>query len=308
MSTAPILHHFEGSPFAEKVRAILGAKRMAWRSVLVPMAMPKPDLIALTGGYRKTPNLQIGADIYCDTALIAQVIDELQPEPPLIPAGAAMAPFVAAWADSTLFWVAIMNTQAPEARARIFQGLTAAEVQHLRDDRTAFTATVRRPAPADAAAQFRSALGALDQTLARQPWLLGTAPSIADFSVYHCVWFTVRAGVADALLASYPAVRAWYARIVALGHGQREDITSSDAIAICAAAKQRAAVRVDAGLGLDAGDVVTVGAIDYGLETVSGTLVGLTIDRVTIERRDPRAGTVHVHFPRSGFQVHKTVE
>ena len=305
MSTVPILHHFEGSPFAEKVRAIFGMKRMAWRSVLVPMAMPKPNLMALTGGYRKTPNLQIGADIYCDTALIAQVIDELQPHSPLMPAGAAMAPFVAAWADSTLFWVAIMNTQASEARAKIFQGLTAGEVQQVRDDRIAFTATVRRPAPTDAAAQYQSALRSLDQTLAHQPWLLGTAPSIADFSVFHCVWFTMRAGVADGLLATYPAVRAWYARIVALGHGLREDITSSDAIAICAATRQHSPVRVDAGLGFDAGDAVNVGAVDYGLEIVSGTLVGLTIDRVTVERLDPRAGTVHVHFPRSGFQLQK---
>jgi glutathione S-transferase len=51
--------------------------------------MPKPDLLALTGGYRRTPNLQIGADIYCDTALIARVLDELQPSPTLYPAAGA---------------------------------------------------------------------------------------------------------------------------------------------------------------------------------------------------------------------------
>ena len=303
MSTAPILHHFEGSPFSEKLRAIFGVKRMAWRSVRVPLAMPKPDVTALTGGYRKTPTLQIGADIYCDTALIAQVIDELQPDPPLVPAGAAMAPFVAAWADATLFWVAVMNTQAPEARARIFQGLTPGEVQHLRDDRVAFTASVRRPTPTDAAAQYQSALRSFERALAGHPWLLGTQPSIADFSVYHCVWFTARAGLADLLLAPYPAVRAWFARIVALGHGRRDDITSSEAIAISAAAKRHAPVRVEAGLDFDAGDPVTVGAMDYGPETVSGTLVGLTRDRVTVERKDLRAGLVHVHFPRSGFQL-----
>ena len=100
-------------------------------------------------------------------------------------------------------------------------------------------------------------------------------------------------------------MRAWYARIAALGHGRREDISSSDAIAIAAAAKQHAPVRVEAGLDFEAGDPVTVGALDYGPETVSGTLVGLTIDRVTVERSDARAGLVHVHFPRSGFQVQK---
>ncbi|HEX3451354.1 MAG TPA: glutathione S-transferase N-terminal domain-containing protein, partial [Isosphaeraceae bacterium] len=68
-----ILHHYPMSPFAEKIRLILGFKNLHWSSVLIPNIMPKPDLTALTGGYRKTPVLQIGADIYCDTALIAEV-------------------------------------------------------------------------------------------------------------------------------------------------------------------------------------------------------------------------------------------
>ena len=50
-----------------------------WRSVTVPMVAPKPDLTALTGGYRKVPVMQIGADVYCDTRLIAEVIDEQLP-------------------------------------------------------------------------------------------------------------------------------------------------------------------------------------------------------------------------------------
>jgi glutathione S-transferase len=73
-----ILHHYAMSPFAEKTRLILGYKQLVWRSVLIPPVMPKPDVIALTGGYRKTPALQIGADIYCDTALIARVLEARQ--------------------------------------------------------------------------------------------------------------------------------------------------------------------------------------------------------------------------------------
>ena len=30
-----ILHHYEGSPFSEKVRLVLGLKGLAWRSVIV---------------------------------------------------------------------------------------------------------------------------------------------------------------------------------------------------------------------------------------------------------------------------------
>jgi glutathione S-transferase len=71
--TEPILHHFDWSPYAEKVRVLLGIKRLAWRSVQIPMVMPKPELTALTGWYRKTPVLQVGADVYCDTSCIARV-------------------------------------------------------------------------------------------------------------------------------------------------------------------------------------------------------------------------------------------
>src|SRR5439155_381795 len=80
-----ILHHYWESPYAEKIRRILGFKRLAWRSVIIPMIMPKPDLTALTGGYRKTPVLQLGADIYCDTDLITGTIERLHPEPTLFP-------------------------------------------------------------------------------------------------------------------------------------------------------------------------------------------------------------------------------
>jgi hypothetical protein len=38
---------------------------------------------------------------------------------------------------------------------------------------------------------------------------------------------------------------------------------------------------------------------------VAGTLVGLNAQEVVLRRSDERAGTVHVHFPRHGFQIKK---
>ena len=97
--TTPILHHYPSSPFAEKARLMLGSKGLAWQSVFIPMVMPKPDVVALTGGYRRTPLLQIGADIYCDTSLIATVLEHLKPEPALFPEHLkAIARIVAQWA------------------------------------------------------------------------------------------------------------------------------------------------------------------------------------------------------------------
>src|SRR6187549_2046647 len=117
-----ILHNYASSPFSEKVRLILGHKKLPWKSVLVPPIMPKPDLTALTGGYRRTPVLQVGADIYCDTALIARVLERRAPQPTLFPASAATAPLLAQWADFTLFWSVIAYTMQPAGIAQIFQG------------------------------------------------------------------------------------------------------------------------------------------------------------------------------------------
>src|SRR5881397_2688581 len=102
-----ILHHYWESPYAEKIRRILGFKDLAWRSVIIPMMMPKPDLTALTGGYRKTPVMQVGADIYCDTDLIARTIERLHPEPPLFPDdGTAISYMLGSW-QQELFWLAV---------------------------------------------------------------------------------------------------------------------------------------------------------------------------------------------------------
>ncbi|MEM6556814.1 MAG: glutathione S-transferase N-terminal domain-containing protein, partial [Pseudomonadota bacterium] len=65
-----ILHQFDRSPFSEKIRLALRIKNLAWAAVEIPSIMPKPDLLPLTGGYRRTPVMQIGADIYCDTQLM----------------------------------------------------------------------------------------------------------------------------------------------------------------------------------------------------------------------------------------------
>src|SRR3984893_7096494 len=98
-----ILHHYEISPYSEKVRLGLGLKGLAWGSVEIPVIMPKPDLTALTGGYRKTPFLQIGADIYCDSQLIMRELERRHPSPSFYPAGRGAADALAWWAEKTTF-------------------------------------------------------------------------------------------------------------------------------------------------------------------------------------------------------------
>jgi len=55
--------------------------------------------------------------------------------------------------------------------------------------------------------------------------------------------------------------------------------------------------------GLEAGQTISITPDDTGKVPVTGVLVGLVPDRISIQRSDPRVGDVVVHFPRAGFVV-----
>ncbi|MEP7056853.1 MAG: glutathione S-transferase family protein [Caldimonas sp.] len=301
-----ILHHYPTSPFSEKVRLVLGMKGLAWQSVIVPVMLPKPDVVALTGGYRRTPFMQIGADIYCDSALMCRVIDRIAPQPPLYPAASAgLAEIVAQWADSFLFWTAVpYTTMQPAGAAHIFAGSPPEFLKAFRDDRAALTAGMRRPTVADAGVQLASYWGRLERLLDDgRRWLAGAEPSIADFAVAQSIWFIRRAPPIAAQLAPYPRLLAWYERVQGFGHGAPTPLSSEAALDVARAAPSRAAVAVAAGAAFAAGAEVSIMATDYGADPVAGRLVGLDADEVVLERDDARAGRVHVHFPRIGFQI-----
>jgi glutathione S-transferase len=299
-----ILHHYPMSPFAEKVRLMLGYKKLPWRSVIIPPVMPKPDVVALTGGYRKTPILQVGADIYCDTALIARVLEARQPSPTLYPAAAPLAVPLAQWADSALFAVAVSWAMQPAGAAVILGAQPPEVLQAFAADRAAMRAHAPRPSLADATAQLKQHLGQLQSQLQQGgPWLFGAQPSVADFSAGHCLWFIRLARPVAHLLDDFPAIGPWLDRLLALGHHQSTPLDSGEALAVAAAAGTHAPAAVAPGMGFEAGQEATVAATDYGTDAVAGVLVGLDDRESVLRRSDARAGTVHVHFPRFGFQV-----
>ncbi len=301
-----ILHHYAISPFSEKVRLVLGFKRVAWRSVDIPAILPKPDVVALTGGYRRTPFMQIGADVYCDTALMCRVIERLQPEPTLYPGAiAGLADIVAQWADSALFWIAAPYTMQPAGAVHLMPGSTLDTLKAFAADRAAMSPNLKRATLADGAAALNAYFARIENMLADgRPFLLGTAPCIADFSTAQSVWFIKRAPPVAAVLAPFTRLQAWYERVMAFGHGSSTQMTSAQAIEV-AATGSHAALSFEAEAGLEEGDEVTVTPTDYAHDAVAGRLVGLGPDEVVIARSDERAGNLHVHFPRIAFQIKK---
>ena len=305
--TQLILHHYQTSPFAEKIRLMLGYKNLPWKSVITPAIMPKPDLVALTGGYRKTPVLQIGADIYCDTSLISDVLEHLQPQPTLYPEPSkGMARTLAHWADNTLFWTSMAYNMQPKGLAQIFDHAPPDAARTFAEDRKAMSAGMVRQRPQDAAAAYRSYLRRLSDMLDGVPFMLGDVPCITDFAMYHPLWFTrVRTSVLADVLNATPAVLDWMDRMAAIGHGAMEKFTAQAAIEV-AARSTPADLHDDIFQdehGLALGSQVIVSAESFGLEPTQGELLAATRMHYTLRRTDERAGTVHVHFPRAGYSL-----
>jgi glutathione S-transferase len=304
-----ILHHYPTSPFAEKIRLIFGYKKLAWHSVIIPRIMPKPDLTALTGGYRRTPVMQIGADIYCDTALIADVLEKIAPAPSLYPSSVNGASrIVAQWADSQVFSAAMAYNFQPAGIADVFAGVPEEAIQAFVADRAAMRGGAPRMAIGEGTSTYKSQLRRLSDMLTERPYLLGDAPSIADFSAYHPIWFTLeRTPSLSGILDATPLLKDWMTRMKAIGHGVHEKMSAEHALEAANHATPSDVTQMPFvnEHGIDLGSEVTITADNFGLEPTQGTLVAATKTRLILRREDQRTDAVHVHFPRNGFILKK---
>lgn len=300
-----ILHHYPASPVSEKVRVGLGIKGLAWRSVEIPRLPPKPDLMPLTGGFRRTPILQIGADIYCDSQCILRELQRRFPRPTFYPDGDEGLPWaISRWTDGLFEVVARLSmganaAQLPEPfakdRVRLFFGPTGdlnkvqADVPHT-------------------AAQLRAQFGWIDRRLAGgSRFMLGAEAGLADALVYYLVWFVRgRWQGGPGLLSELPALEAWEQRVKAIGHGRPTELSPGEALEVARAAEPATPEQSDAKdpQGLEPGQTVSVVAdLDSGESPVVGSVRLVGRDSIAILREDPRVGTVCVHFPRVGYRV-----
>lgn len=314
MPTELILHHYATSPFSEKIRLILGRKNLAWKSVLIPPIMPKPDVVALTGGYRKTPVMQVGADIYCDSALICDVLEHVQPEPTLYPAHLkGVCRVLAQWADSTLFWAAMAYNLQPRGAAHMFGSGPPEFAKAFGEDRKAMAVNMTRLRPADATSAYRSYLRRIAHMADEHDFLFGMEPCLADFAAYHPLWFTrTRVPVLADILGATPSVLEWMDRMDALGQGLPEKFSSADAIEVAKSHEPQppgSNLLVDSAFqddhGIPLGTRVAITSESFGPEVTEGELVAATRTHYSLARTDPRVGAVHVHFPRIGYVMKK---
>nr|WP_321439350.1 glutathione S-transferase N-terminal domain-containing protein [uncultured Hyphomonas sp.] len=307
-----ILHEYPTSPYAEKIRLALRLKNLAWSRVEIPVIMPRPDLMPLTGGYRRTPVMQIGADIYCDTAIILRELEARYPMPALkLPGHEGLAQMVAGWTDGRWFQSSV---------AVIFGELGDKVGEDFKKDREKLSG---RPFDVDAMKavapmmrdQWRARLMLLEERLQGGQgagsglYLVGAKPGLVDVHAYMNVWF-MHQNVPDFLEKCFETAdltKAWFERLREFEGQAPETISSKEALEIGKHAAPRLVMATTKYEPQDIapGDMVAVAPDDYGQVWVEGEIVHADSQRVILQRLSEGAETVHVHFPRAGFLVRR---
>lgn len=305
-----ILHHYDEAPFAEKIRMVFGIKDLTWRSVIQPSALPKPDLLPLTGGYRRTPVFQLGADIYCDTQLIASLLERQHPTPSIFPDGnAGMGMALGSWANGPYVVTSVaiyMGAKDPFAGSLDLPA-------HFHEDRKEMW---RKQFDTDTLgprlAGYRSLLDAhtafiVEQLRDGRLFLTGPQPAWVDMHAMWDPWFLHRFAPAEARRAydRFPSIAAWLERLDALGQGTRIEMLPAEALDIARDAMPLPPTGIDPHdpIGITAGTRVIVSPADYAQAQVEGELVGTTVASLSIRRHHERVGEVVVHFPKIGYTV-----
>ena len=297
----PILYHYEGSPFAELVRAAFGVKGLAWGSLIVPNILPKPDQTRLTGAYGRTPVVQLGADIHCDTGAILPAIDAL-PGPSLYPQPLGpLHRLIAHWANGPQFFAhvgAAMGGMSPEMMGEAF----------IKDRQARFgmdLAALGKAAPHLAGQALVAARWLSDALADGRAFIGGDAPGAGDLALYSNIWFVKAVPTAQANAAAMlamPHVADWFTRMAGFGHGARCEVTAEEALA-----QVRAAPPAPVTGGVDgpyvAGMMAAVSQEGTKDAPSIGRLLRCDSGGVTIARDVEHGLTVHVHFPRLGQVV-----
>lgn len=308
-----ILHNYPSSPFSEKIRLAFRLKNLGWASVQVPVILPKPDLLPLTGGYRRTPVMQIGADIYCDTAIILRELERRFEMPALnLPGHEGLSAMVAAWADGKWFQTSI---------GVIFGALGEKVPQGFRKDREklsgrSFDVEAMSLAAPMLQDQWRAQLLWIEERLqggtgaGSGNYIISTKPGLVDVHAYMNVWFMAQRLPAflEDCFAGAPRTKAWYERLTAANGQEPELVDPSEALRIANLTGPRLLAATADGRepqGLVPGEMVSVAPDDYGKDWVEGTLVHADAQRIIIFRSTETVGSINVHFPRAGYLVRR---
>lgn len=299
-----ILHHYAFSPFSAKIRAMLGHAQLPWLSAVTREFPPRPVLAQLAGGYRRIPVAQIGADVFCDSKVIAEEIAALSGVAALSleNCGEDVRAYVRE-VDLEIFFACIAAAGGIGLLRTMLSSLSAVDLARAMWDRVQMgrKATLKMRDIGNPRQRLLGHLAGVEERLGRHAFLFGDAPNHADFSTYHSLWFLRDLG-RSSLVDRFPKTLAWMERIKGFGEGPHEEVLPEQTLSIAKAASPRAIADEHRAEPLT-GKPVRIAPADYARDATQGTLAGATPSRWILARQPAGLGTVHVHFPREGYEL-----
>ena len=299
-----LLHHYWPSPFAHKVRIALRMIGASWTSVEIPRVPPKPLLVPMTAGYRRTPVMQVGADIYCDTQNIARALAEAGYEEALFPNGQrGLVMALSGWIDQSLVELAI--------RTVITNAIGNAPADFIKDRGDLYfepgwsEESLKAGLPA-VLLQLGAQAEHAEKALERTGYIAGDRPSWADAGLAFCAWFLRGrwAGGAD-FLSRYPAIERLEAELATNAESHEQTMTGEQALAVALAASRGSPTGVrNPACDLSVGQQVLIRPRTQSSDpNIVGRLRYLDMTRISIDHESPETGPVAVHLPLAGYRV-----
>lgn len=329
-----ILYRYDGSPFGAKVESMLALKSLPAAHVNVSPILPRPEIFELLGvGYRRIPVLAIGRDLYCDSSLIASVLERRFPPsagygtlfPKRKDGGSVDTGLVKAlaqfYADSALFPTAVPLLSWDKVPAAFLS------------DRSKMTGAQINPSTMKALrgrslSAMRSHMTLVEQQLSDgRQWLFDTeTPGLADLAVFFVLdWVRGFPGVGGELFDKVKFGRTveWLDNLSAHLKGLKASLPKPEKVSGKEAAARIATASVEtlafddksrrafpafdetaAGLlGVKQGAVVSIVPEDNSRDyPTTGLLVGLNDEEYILEVKG-EAGTCLCHFPRMRYAV-----
>jgi len=300
-----ILHHYWPSPFAHKIRLALGLSGAVWKSVEIPRVPPKPLLMPLTAGYRRTPVLQSGADVYCDTQNIIRALSELIDDRKLLPddrRGTILA--FTDWADGAVFNLA--------ARVVLTSALDTAPPEFIQDRGGLYFGPNWTPQGLKSQLpgvilQLAAHLNSIDQGLSGRGGYVSDDLSYADVTIAYLAWFIRgRWDQGPEFLQQFANIERIEREVHAAAQENHQELSAEEALVIAERSQSASPCGVTAqcGVTLEQGMRVTIKPqAETSDPPVIGRLRYLDRERVSIDHHAPEVGDVVVHLPIGGYQI-----
>ena len=226
-----VLYDWRASPFCMKVRAILDYKGIEYERInILGSAWFK---VRRRGRIGKVPALEVDGELICDSTDIAYKLEELVPEPAVIPSDpykAAVCHALEDWADESLYFIGLyFQWQEPEGRDMVplafgkspigmvaFAGYERSTRRQLRGQGTS------RKSLDHLRKDLTRHLDSIESLIANRDFFVEDKPMLCDFALLGQLHYLRRTPVGGREIERRPGIVAFLDRMRALRESSNE--------------------------------------------------------------------------------------